>query len=56
MTEQKKFIDQEILLGLDYINKTLIDHGLQPMTLEQYKETLTHPISDEILPRYPIRK
>ncbi len=53
MTVQKNFTEQEILLGLDSINHTLIRHGLQPMTLEQYKETLKHPISEEMLPRYP---
>jgi hypothetical protein len=52
MTEHKIFTEQEILEGLEYINQTLIRHGLQPMTLEQYKETLKYPISDEILPRY----
>ena len=47
---EKVFSTQEILEGLDYINQTLTLHGLVPMTLEQYKETLKYPISDEILP------
>jgi hypothetical protein len=51
-TPQEKHTTQKILDGLEYINQTLIRHGLQPMTLEQYKETLKYPISDEILPRY----
>jgi hypothetical protein len=48
--------EQEILEGLDYINQTLTLHGLVPMTLEQYKESLKYPISDELLPRYPIKE
>jgi len=55
MTTQRNFTEQEVLEGLDYINQTLILHGLVPMTLEQYKETLNHPISDEILPRYLVK-
>jgi hypothetical protein len=54
MTAQRKFTEQEILDGLEYINQTLIQQGLAPMTLDQYKETLNHPISDEIFPRYKI--
>ena len=54
--QERDFTEQEILEGLDYINQTLIHQGLQPMTLEQYKETLNHPISDEILPRYLVKK
>ena len=54
--QEQDFSTQEILEGLDYINQTLIHQGLQPMTLAQYKETLKYPISDEILPRYPIKK
>ena len=54
--QERDFSAQEISEGLDYINQALILHGLQPMTLEQYKETLKYPISDEILPRYPIKK
>ena len=53
--QERDFTEQEILEGLDYINQTLIHHGLQPMTLEQYKETLKYPISDELLPRYPVK-
>ena len=56
MAIQKKFTDQEVLEGLKYINQTLIRQGLYPMTLEQYKETLKYPISDEVLPRHPIKK
>ena len=50
MKEEKDFSTQEILGGLEYINQTLIHHSLVPMTLEQYKETLKYPISDEIFP------
>jgi hypothetical protein len=56
MTLQRNFTDQEILDGLEYINQTLIQHGLAPITLDQYKETLNHPISHEILPRNKIAK
>ncbi len=52
-TQNKTFTEEEILIGFEKINATLIHHGLTPMTLEQYKETLNHPISDEIFPRYP---
>jgi hypothetical protein len=55
MISQKDFTEQEILEGLRYINQSLTQQGLKPMTLEQYKEALKHPISDEILPRYPIK-
>jgi hypothetical protein len=55
MTEHKIFTEQEILEGLEYTNQALIHQGLRPMTIEQYKETLKFPISDEILPRYPIK-
>jgi len=44
-----------MLEGLDYINQTLTLHGLPLMTLEQYKESFNHPISDELLPRYPVK-
>jgi hypothetical protein len=54
MTIQRDFTEKEILEGLDYINQTLTLHDLPLMTLEQYRETLNHPISDEILPRYPV--
>jgi hypothetical protein len=54
--QERDFSTQEILEGLDYINQTLIRHGLQPITLEQYKETLKYPISDELLPRYLVKK
>lgn len=54
--QERDFSAQEILEGLDYINQALTLHGLVPMTLEQYKETLNHPISDELLPRYPAKK
>jgi hypothetical protein len=47
--------EQEILDGLEYINQTLILQGFSPMTLEDYKESLKHPISDELLPRYTIK-
>jgi hypothetical protein len=53
--QERDFTEQEILEGLDYINQTLIHHGLQLMTLEQYKESLKYPISDELLPRYPVK-
>ena len=48
--------EQEILDGLDYINQTLTLHGLPLMTLDQYKESLKYPISDELLPRYPVKE
>jgi hypothetical protein len=47
--------EQDILDGLEYINQTLNMHGFPPMTLEQYKESLKYPISDELLPRYPVK-
>jgi hypothetical protein len=47
----KKFTDKEILEGLEYINQTLIKHDLPPMTLEQYKETLKHPLSEDNIPQ-----
>jgi hypothetical protein len=53
--QERDFSTQEILEGLDYINQTLIRHGLQPITLEQYKESLKYPISDELLSRYPVK-
>ena len=53
--QERDFSAQEILEGLDYINQTLTLHGLPLMTLEQYRETLNHPISDEIFPRYPVK-
>ena len=55
MTEHKIFTEQEILEGLEYTNQGLIRHGLRPMTIEQYKDTLKFPISDEILPRHPVK-
>jgi hypothetical protein len=53
MITGRLFTEKQILEGLDYINQTLIRNGFQPMTLEQYRETLKHPISEEMLPRYP---
>jgi len=53
--QERDFSAQEILEGLDYINQTLTLHGLPLMTLVQYKESLNHPISDELLPRYPVK-
>ena len=53
--QKRDFSTQEILEGLDYINQTLTLHGLPLMTLEQYKESLKYPISDELLPRYPVK-
>ncbi len=47
----KNFTDKEILEGLEYINQTLIKHDLLPMTLEQYKETLKYPLSEENIPQ-----
>jgi len=55
MTTQRIFTEREILDGLDNINQTLTLHDLPLMTLEQYKESLNHPISDELLPRYPAK-
>jgi hypothetical protein len=55
MTAHPNFTEKEVLEGLDYINQTLILHDLPLMTLEQYKESLNHPISDELLPRYPAK-
>jgi len=55
MTIQRDFTEKEKLGGLDYINQTLVWQGLPPMTLEQYTATLNHPISDELLPRYPVK-
>ena len=55
MTTQRIFTEQEILDGLDYINQTLTLHGLPLMTLDEYKESLKYPISDELLPRYPVK-
>jgi hypothetical protein len=56
MTIQRDFSEQEILEGFEHTNQTLTQHGLPPMNLDQYKETLKHPISDELLPRYPHKK
>jgi hypothetical protein len=53
--QEQDFSTQEILEGFDYINQTLTLHGLPLMTLEQYKESLNHPLSDELLPRYPVK-
>ena len=53
--QERDFSAQEILEALDYINESLILHGLAPMTLDQYTETLNHPLSDEILPRYLVK-
>ena len=47
--------EQGILDGLEYINQSLILQGFPPMTLDEYKESLKYPISDELLPRYPIK-
>ena len=55
MTNQWILTEQKILEGLDYINQTLIRQGLPPMTLRQYRESLNHPISDELLPRYSVK-
>jgi hypothetical protein len=55
MTVQRDFTEKEILEGLDYINQTLTQHGLSLMTLDEYKESLKYPISDELLPRYPVK-
>jgi len=56
MTTQRIFTEQEILDGLNNINQTLIQQGLPLMTLDEYKESLKYPISDELLPRYPVKK
>jgi len=56
MDKSHIFSKQEISDGLDYVNQSLILHGLIPITLRQYKEALNHPISDELLPRYPVKK
>jgi hypothetical protein len=56
MTMQRDFTESEILEGLVNINQTLTQHGLPPMTLDQYRESLKYPISDELLPRYPLKK
>jgi hypothetical protein len=53
--QEQDFSTQEILGGLDCINQTLTLQGLLLMTLEQYKESLNHPILDELLPRYPVK-
>jgi hypothetical protein len=50
--QERDFSTQQILEGLDYINQTLTLHSLPLMTLEQYKETLNHPISEETTPQY----
>jgi len=55
MTTHPNFTEKEVLEGLDYINQTLIQHGLPLMTLDEYKESLKYPISDELLPHYPVK-
>jgi len=47
----KNFTDKEILEGLEYINQTLLKHDLPPMTLEQYKESLEYPLSEDNIPQ-----
>ena len=47
----KNFTDKEILEGFKYINETLIKNDLPPMTLEQYKETLKYPLSEDNSPQ-----
>ena len=47
----KDFTDKEILEGLDYINQTLIKNNLPPMTLEEYKDSLKYPLSEENIPQ-----
>ncbi len=53
MTSDRTFTIKEILDGWEMINQALIRQNLPTITLEQYKETLKYPISDELLPRYP---
>ncbi len=50
MTSDRTFTIKEILDGWEMINQALIRQNLPTITLEQYKETLKYPISDEILP------
>jgi hypothetical protein len=47
----KNFTDKEILEGLEYINQTLSKHDLPLMTLEQYKESLKYPLSEDNIPQ-----
>ena len=54
--QERDFTEHEILEGLDNINQTLTLHGLPLMTLDEYKESLKYPISDELLPRHPAKK
>ena len=52
LMRRKNFTEEEMLEGLDCINQTLTLHDCSPMTLEQYKESLHYPITEEMLPRY----
>jgi hypothetical protein len=51
MQHEKDFSTQEILDGLALANQALTQHGLPLMNLDQYKETLRYPISEEAMPQ-----